>query len=185
MFCIGKQFIVVFSGVIVNVQDGVFKVKGFKGELIVFYNMELIVCQDGDQLFVECFSDVQKYCVLYGLICILVVNVVKGVSDGYIINFELCGVGFCVKFMGKVLEMNIGYSYFVIIELFVGVIFVVFEFIWIDVSGIDKQFVGQVVVNVCKVCKFDVYYGKGVCFVGEQIVFKVGKVGVMGGKGKK
>jgi large subunit ribosomal protein L6 len=94
-------------------------------------------------------------------------------------------VGYRAKLNGKVLELAIGYSHPVIIDPPAGVTFAVPEPTKIDVSGIDKQLVGQVAANVRKVRKPDAYHGKGVRFVGEQIALKAGKAGATGGKGKK
>jgi len=173
------------SGVTVNAQAGMFKVKGPKGELTVPYNNELTVRQDGEQLLVERPSDAQRHRALHGLTRTLVANAVKGVSDGFTINLELRGVGYRAKLNGKVLELAIGYSHPVIIDPPAGVTFAVPEPTKIDVSGIDKQLVGQVAANVRKVRKPDAYHGKGVRFVGEQIALKAGKAGATGGKGKK
>lgn len=182
---IGRQPIAVPSGVTVNMDNGVFKVKGPKGELSVPYNTELTIKKDGDNLVVERPSDQQRHRALHGLTRTLVANAVKGVSDGYTINLELKGVGFRAKMAGKNLEMAMGYSHPVIIEPPAGVTFAVPEPTKIDVSGIDKQLVGQVAANVRKVRKPDVYHGKGVRFAGEKIALKAGKAGATGGKGKK
>lgn len=182
---IGRQPIAVPSGVTVSAESGVFKVKGPKGELTVPYNTDLTIKKDGDHLVVERPSDAQKHRALHGLTRTLVANAVKGVSEGYTINLELKGVGFRAKLAGKNLEMAIGYSHPVIIEPPAGVTFTVPEPTKIDVSGIDKQLVGQVAANVRKVRKPDVYHGKGVRFVGEKIALKAGKAGATGGKGKK
>ncbi|WP_291426314.1 50S ribosomal protein L6 [Deinococcus sp.] len=182
---IGKQPIAVPSGVTVNAADGVFKAKGPKGELTVPYNSELTVKQDGDNVIVERPSEAQKHRALHGLTRTLVANAIKGVSEGYTINLELRGVGFRAKLAGKALEMTIGYSHPVVIDPPAGVSFTVPEPTRIDVSGIDKQLVGQVAANVRKVRKPDAYHGKGVRFLGEQISLKAGKAGATGGKGKK
>lgn len=182
---IGRQPIAVPSGVTVNAQAGMFKVKGPKGELTVPYNNELTVRQDGEQLLVERPSDAQRHRALHGLTRTLVANAVKGVSDGFTINLELRGVGYRARLAGKNLELTIGYSHPVVIEPPAGVSFTVPEPTRIDVSGIDKQLVGQVAANVRKVRKPDAYHGKGVRFVGEQIALKAGKAGTTGGKGKK
>ena len=182
---IGRQPIAVPSGVTTTALGGVFKVKGPKGELTVPYNTELTVRQDGEQLLVERPSDAQRHRALHGLTRTLVANAVKGVSDGFTINLELRGVGYRARLAGKNLEMTIGYSHPVVIEPPAGVSFTVPEPTRIDVSGIDKQLVGQVAANVRKVRKPDAYHGKGVRFVGEQIALKAGKAGATGGKGKK
>ena len=182
---IGKQPISVPSGVTASVEGNVFKAKGPRGELTVPFNRELSVKQDGDQIVVERPSDRQDHRSLHGLTRTLVANAVKGVSDGFTINLELRGVGYRAKLTGKNLEMTIGYSHPVIIEPPAGVSFVVPEPTKIDVTGIDKQLVGQVAANVRRVRKPDAYHGKGVRFLGEKIALKAGKAGATGGKGKK
>ena len=182
---IGRQPISVPSGVTATIADSVFRAKGPKGELVVPFNRELTVRQDGDTILVERPSDRQDHRSLHGLTRTLVANAVKGVSDGYTINLELRGVGYRAKLSGKNLEMTIGYSHPVIIEPPAGVSFVVPEPTKIDVTGIDKQLVGQVAANVRKVRKPDAYHGKGVRFLGEKIALKAGKAGATGAKGKK
>ncbi|MPY68338.1 50S ribosomal protein L6 [Deinococcus sp. SDU3-2] len=182
---IGKQPIAVPSGVTVSAEGGVFRAKGPRGELTVPYNPALTIATEGDQLLVTRPSDRQEHRALHGLTRTLVANAVKGVSDGFTINLELRGVGYRAKLAGKNLEMTIGYSHPVVIEPPAGVTFTVPEPTRIDVSGIDKQLVGQVAANVRKVRKPDAYHGKGVRFVGEQIALKAGKAGATGGKGKK
>ncbi|GGK41458.1 50S ribosomal protein L6 [Deinococcus malanensis] len=182
---IGKQPIAVPSGVTVNAQEGMFRVKGPKGELTVPFNPDLTIREDNGQLLVERPSDRQEHRALHGLTRTLVANAVKGVSDGFTINLELRGVGYRAKLNGKALEMTIGYSHPVVIDPPAGVTFTVPEPTKIDVSGIDKQLVGQVAANVREVRKPDAYHGKGVRFVGQQIALKAGKAGATGGKGKK
>ncbi len=182
---IGKSPIPMPSGVTYSADGGVFKVKGPKGELSVPFNKELSIKQDGDQILVERPSDAQRHRALHGLTRSLVFNAVKGVSDGFTINLELRGVGYRARLNGRALELTIGYSHPVVIQPPEGVSFAVPEPTKIDVSGIDKQLVGQVAANVRKVRKPDAYHGKGVRFLGEKIALKAGKAGATGGKGKK
>lgn len=182
---IGKQPIAVPSGVTVNAQGGLFTVKGPKGELAVPYNPALNIVNENGHLLVTRPSDRKEHRALHGLTRTLIANAVKGVSEGYTINLELRGVGYRARLVGKNLELTIGYSHPVVIEPPAGVTFAVPEPTRIDVSGIDKQLVGQVAANVRKVRKPDAYHGKGVRFVGEQIALKAGKAGATGGKGKK
>ena len=182
---IGRQPIAVPSGVSATIEAGLFKAKGPKGELTVPFNRDLTVTQEGDQILVTRPDDRQDHRSLHGLTRTLVANAVKGVSDGFTINLELRGVGYRAKLTGKNLEMTIGYSHPVIIEPPAGVTFTVPEPTKIDVSGIDKQLVGQVAANVRRVRKPDAYHGKGVRFLGQKIALKAGKAGATGGKGKK
>lgn len=182
---IGRQPIAVPNGVTATIANGVFSVKGPRGELSVPYNPALNISNEDGQLLVTRPSDRQEHRALHGLTRSLVANAVKGVSDGYTINLELRGVGYRARLAGRNLEMTIGFSHPVVIEPPAGVTFTVPEPTRIDVSGIDKQLVGQVAANVRKVRKPDAYHGKGVRFVGEQIALKAGKAGATGGKGKK
>lgn len=182
---IGKQPIALPAGVTATIEAGLFSVKGPKGQLQVPFNSDLTIKQDGSLLSVERPSDAARHRALHGLTRTLVANAVKGVSDGFTINLELKGVGYRAKLAGTALEMTIGYSHPVIIEAPEGIKFTVPEPTKIDISGIDKQLVGQVAANVRKVRKPDAYHGKGVRFVGEKISLKAGKSGASGGKGKK
>ena len=182
---IGRQPIAVPGGVTATIEKGLFKVKGPKGELTVPHNPAIEISQADGTLNVTRPSDRQDHRALHGLTRTLVANAVKGVADGFTINLELRGVGYRAKLTGKALEMTIGYSHPVIIEPPAGVSFAVPEPTKIDVTGIDKQLVGQVAANVRKVRKPDAYHGKGVRFLGEKIALKAGKAGATGGKGKK
>lgn len=182
---IGRQPISVPNGVTASVERGLFKVKGPKGELQVPFNQALNVQEEAGNIVVSRPSDRPEHRSLHGLTRTLIANAVKGVSDGYTINLELRGVGYRARLNGKALELTIGYSHPVVIEPPAGVTFAVPEPTRIDVSGIDKQLVGQVAANVREVRKPDAYHGKGVRFVGEKIALKAGKAGATGGKGKK
>jgi len=182
---IGKQPIAVPSGVTTTIEKGIFKVKGPKGELQVPFNPALEVRQEENNITVVRPTDRPEHRSLHGLTRTLIANAVKGVSDGYTINLELKGVGYRARLNGRVLELTIGYSHPVVLDPPTGVSFVVPEPTRIDVTGIDKQLVGQVAANLRKVRKPDAYHGKGVRFVGEKIALKPGKAGATGGKGKK
>ena len=182
---IGRQPIAVPSGVTASIAAGLFKAKGPKGELTVPFSRDLSIQQDGDQLTVSRPDDTQQHRALHGLTRTLIANAVKGVSDGFTINLELRGVGYRARLNGKNLEMTIGYSHPVVIEPPAGVTFSVPEPTKIDVTGIDKQLVGQVAANVRRVRKPDAYHGKGVRFLGQKIALKAGKAGATGAKGKK
>jgi large subunit ribosomal protein L6 len=182
---IGKQPITVPSGVTATIESGLFRVKGPKGELQVPFNAALEVTQQDNVITVARPTDRPEHRSLHGLTRTLIANAVKGVSDGYTINLELKGVGYRARMAGTTLELTIGYSHPVVVQPPQGVTFTVPEPTRIDVTGIDKQLVGQVAANLRKVRKPDAYHGKGVRFVGEKINLKPGKAGATGGKGKK
>ncbi|MFC4456609.1 50S ribosomal protein L6 [Deinococcus sonorensis] len=182
---IGRQPIAVPSGVTATIEKGLFKVKGPKGELTVPHNPAIEVQQQDGTLSVTRPDDRQDHRALHGLTRTLVANAVHGVANGFTINLELRGVGYRARLNGTSLELTIGYSHPVVIAPPAGVSFAVPEPTRIDVTGIDKQLVGQVAANVRKVRVPDAYHGKGVRFVGEKIALKAGKAGATGGKGKK
>jgi len=182
---IGKQPIAVPGGVTATVENGLFTVKGPKGQLQVPFNSALTVNQEDNTITVSRPSDRPEHRSLHGLTRTLIANAVQGVSAGFTINLELKGVGYRARLNGKTLELTIGFSHPVVIEPPEGITFAVPEPTRIDVSGIDKQLVGQVAANIRKVRKPDAYHGKGVRFVGEKIALKAGKAGATGGKGKK
>lgn len=181
---IGRQSIALPKGVTTQIESGLIKVKGPKGELQVPFNNELAVTLEAETLVVSRPSDSQKHKALHGLSRTLIANAVKGVSDGFVINLELKGVGYRAKLNGTTLELTIGYSHPITLDAPTGIKFEVPEQTKINIVGIDKQLVGQVAANVRKVRKPDAYHGKGVRFVGEKITLKPGKA-ASGGKGKK
>ncbi len=182
---IGRQPIQVPGGVNATIEKGLFRVKGPKGELSVPFNPALSIKQEDGQLIVERPSDRQEHRALHGLTRTLVANAVKGVSDGFTVNLELRGVGYRARLQGQNLELALGFSHPVVFEPPQGVTFAVPEPTRIDITGIDKQLVGQVAANVRVTRKPDAYHGKGVRYVGEKIALKAGKAGATGGKGKK
>lgn len=152
-------------------------VKGFKGEFIFMVVSFIEVVVEENQVLVFCFDDECELWLFYGLICMFINNNIIGVIQGYIKGFEVVGIGYCVQQKGSLVEFVFGFLYLVLIDLFVGIMFMVEGIIKFIVSGIDKQVVGEVVVNICKICKFELYKGKGVCYVGENVCCKVGKSG--------
>lgn len=158
--------------------DGfIVKVKGFKGELECIFFEGVSVSQDNNIIVVFFMSIKCIFCECYGLSCIFVVNMIEGVSNGYSKVLEIVGVGLCVQVKGKIFVVSVGYSYFVEMEVFEGIIFKVENNIRVIVFGIDKELVGNEVVKVCVICFFEFYKGKGIKYEGECILCKVGKFG--------
>jgi large subunit ribosomal protein L6 len=181
---IGRQPIAVPKGVNITVAQGLVTVKGTKGELKVPVSSEMNVKEENGQLTVARPSDSRTHRALHGLTRSLVANAVQGVSSGFQRNLELHGVGFRAKLNGKALELTIGYSHPVIFNPPAGITFAVPEQTKIQISGIDKQLVGQVAANIREARIPDAYHGKGVRYEGEQITLKPGK-SAAGGKGGK
>ena len=174
---IGRMPISLPAGVTVEVEPGLVRVKGPKGTLEVPVDPEMkIVIEDG-VVRVERPSESRRHRALHGLTRTLIANAVTGVTEGYVKELEIKGIGYRAKMTGNKLELSVGYSHPVIFEPPEGVKVEVPEPTRIRVSGIDKQKVGQVAANIRAIRPPDAYKGKGIRYVGEVVRLKPGKAG--------
>lgn len=183
---IGKLPIEIPSGVTITVdlpagrqaptEQGVITVKGPKGELKQFTMSGVTVKQEDNQVTVIRDNDEPKNRSKHGLMRSLINNMIIGVSQGFEKKLELNGVGFRVSLAGNGLKLSIGLSHDVNYALPQGVTATVEQNV-ITVSGIDKQQVGQVAAEIRALKKPEPYKGKGIKYVGEQIIRKSGKSG--------
>jgi len=175
---VGKQPIAIPSGVDVTVEGRTITVKGPKGTLEHQAPESITVARDGDALVVTRPDDERANRALHGLTRSLVSNMVVGVSDGFVRELEIVGVGYRAQAQGPAkLELQVGYSHTVPVEAPEGVTFEVPQPTRIVVRGIDKQLVGQVAADIRKIRKPEPYKGKGVRYAGEHIIRKAGKTG--------
>jgi large subunit ribosomal protein L6 len=175
---IGKQPILIPSGVEVSIDGQQVSVKGPKGTLDLQVAEPITVGRNDDGAIVVNRPDDDRHNrSLHGLSRTLVSNLVTGVTEGYTIKLEIFGVGYRVQAKGSDLEFALGYSHPVLITAPEGVTFAVETPTKFSITGIDKQKVGQVAANVRRLRKSDPYKGKGIRYEGEQIRRKVGKTG--------
>ncbi len=174
---IGRQPIPLPKGVTVEVALGQVKVKGPKGELSVPISPEMRVVVEGGLVRVERPSDDRRHRSLHGLTRTLIANAVKGVSEGYVRELLIKGIGYRARLSGRAVELTVGYSHPVVVEPPPGVSFEVPEPTKIRVLGIDKQLVGQVAANLRAVRKPSAYHEKGIYYADEPIRLKPGKAG--------
>ncbi|MCP4434412.1 MAG: 50S ribosomal protein L6 [Actinomycetia bacterium] len=175
---IGKAPVSVPSGVDVSISAGSVTVKGPKGELSQPLPEEVSLRQDGDEIIVERVDDERESRARHGLTRALVANMVTGVTEGYVKNLEIVGVGYRATAKGdKALELALGFSHPVKVEAPEGITFNVPEPTQIEVHGIDKQLVGQVAANIRRWREPEPYKGKGVRYAGEHVRRKAGKAG--------
>jgi len=173
---IGSKPIPVPSGVEVSVSGSVCTVKGSKGELKNDIPETITVKVDEGQVVVDRANDERQSKALHGLIRQLISNNIVGVSEGYTKALEIVGVGYRAQAKGpSTLEMALGFSHPVVFEAAEGVTFVTPTQTRIEVSGIDKQLVGQVAANIRKIRKPEPYKGKGIRYEGEYVRRKAGK----------
>lgn len=176
---IGNLPISIPSGVSVDVKDGVITVKGPKGELSQVIDPKISVKIEDNKIEFTRPNDDKETKSKHGLYRALVNNMVKGVSEGYHKELELVGVGYRAANQGQVLELSLGYSHSIYIELPSEIKIETKNernqnpFIILD--SCDKQLLGQVCAKIRSYRMPEPYKGKGIKFVGEYIRRKAGK----------
>jgi large subunit ribosomal protein L6 len=173
---IGQEPIPIPTGVDVTVEGRRVVVKGPKGTLEHDSPPTITVTRDGDELTVTRPNDERENRALHGLTRSLVNNMVVGVSEGYVKELEIVGVGYRVQAQGpSKIDLQIGYSHSVPFEAPEGVTFEVPVPTRIVIRGADKQLVGQVAADIRKVRKPEPYKGKGIRYADELVRRKAGK----------
>ena len=177
---IGKAIIKVPEGVEINIaEDNTVSVKGKLGERTQKINGELKISINEGVLSVERPSESKEHKSLHGLSRALILNMVIGVTEGYVIEQELVGVGYRAKNSGQVLELALGYSHPIIFEIPTEVKVTTLSEKGknpeIKLESMDKQLVGQVAAKIRSFRKPEPYKGKGVRFKGEEVRKKAGK----------
>ena len=175
---IGKNPITIPSGVTVDVADNMITVKGKLGELKQEYSNIDIKVEEG-VITLERSSDKKEDKAKHGLYRALIANMIEGVSIGYTKSLELVGVGYRASNQGQKLDLALGFSHNIILEVAPEV---TVETVTekgknpvVKLTSYDKQLVGQVAAKIRSFRKPEPYKGKGIKFVGEQIRRKAGK----------
>ena len=176
---IGKLPVAVPAGVNVDIKDNVITVKGPKGELSQKIDSSISVkLEDGYLNFTRATDD-KEHRSLHGLYRSLVHNMVVGVSEGYTQKLELVGVGYRATSQNNILELALGYSHAIFLQLPKEV---KVEAVTdrksnpiITLECADKQLLGQICAKIRSFRMPEPYKGKGIKFVGEQIRRKAGK----------
>ena len=176
---IGKLPIQIPSGVTITQKDNIVTVKGPKGELIQSINPDIKVNVNDGVLAVERPTDERTHRALHGLYRSLINNMVIGVSDGYKKELELVGVGYRASNAGQLLELSLGYTHNIYLELPKEIIIETKternKNPLIILESADKQLLGQVCTKIRSFRMPEPYKGKGIKFVGEVIRRKSGK----------
>ena len=173
---VGKVPIAVPGGVDVTIAERAVSVKGPKGTLSRPIPGDITVRQEDGALIVERPNDERQNRALHGLTRTLVANMVQGVTEGFVKELEIVGVGYRATAQGADrMELALGFSHPVFVEAPAGITFEVPQPTRIRVIGIDKEVVGQVAANIRKIRKPEPYKGKGIRYLGEQVKRKAGK----------
>ena len=175
---IGKLPITVTAGVTVTVdEDNTVTVKGPKGTLTQAVNRDITLKQEGNVLTLERPSDAKPHKAMHGLYRSLVHNMVVGVTEGFQKTLVLVGTGYRAEAKGDTLNITIGYSHPVIMKAPQNISFATPNQTTIEVSGIDKQQVGNVAADIRAVRSPEPYHGKGIRYADEVVRQKEGKTG--------
>jgi large subunit ribosomal protein L6 len=172
---IGRLPIEIPTGVEVQIEDGLVRVKGPKGELSQAVSRDLSFEREDSRLLVKRPTDRGEHRALHGLTRSLVFNMVEGVTNGFQKQLEIQGVGYRAQLRGRSLELALGYSHPVKVDAPEGIEFEVPVPTQIIVRGIDKQAVGEVAARIRKLRPPEPYKGKGIRYAGEYVARKVGK----------
>lgn len=175
---IGKNPITIPEGVTVEVKDNIITAKGKLGELTQEYSEIEIKIEDGT-LTLERSSEKNEFKAKHGLYRALIANMIEGVSNGWTKQLELVGVGYRASNQGQKLDLAIGFSHNIVMdiapEVKVETITEKGKNPIVKLTSHDKQLVGQVAAKIRGFRKPEPYKGKGIKFVGEEIRRKAGK----------
>jgi large subunit ribosomal protein L6 len=171
------------KGVTLAQKAGAVSVKGPKGELSKPIPEGITVKVEGDKILVLRANDERQNKARHGLMRAHLANMVKGVSDGWVRELEINGVGYRAEVAGDTLTMALGYSHPVVFKLPKGVTGKV-EKNRVAISGADRDVLGQTAAKIRELRPPEPYKGKGVKYVEETIKKKVGKAGATGSGAK-
>ena len=174
---IGKMPIAIPSGVEVTLNGTDVAVKGPKGTLSLTVAEPITVAKEENSIVVTRPNDERKAKELHGLSRTLIANMITGVTTGYTKKIVLTGVGYRVALKGKDLEFQLGYSHNILFPAPEGITFASASQTELEVTGVNKQLVGEVTAKIQKLRKSDPYKGKGLHLAGARVRRKAGKAG--------
>lgn len=176
---VGKAPISIPPGVTITVNNSVVTAKGPKGEVSQAISPDMSVSVEDGVLTVNRPSDSKSHKAIHGLTRALINNLVKGVSEGHKVSQELVGVGYKVTNQGQILDLTLGYSHRIMLEV-PSEIKLTTETVkgknpTIYMECADKQLLGQIAAKIRSFRKPEPYKGKGIRFTGEVLRKKAGK----------
>ncbi|NKJ43878.1 MULTISPECIES: 50S ribosomal protein L6 [unclassified Novosphingobium] len=172
---IGKKPVAIPSGVTADIANGVLTVKGPKGTLTLSLVDDIAYAVEDGTISVKPANDTKRARAFWGMQRTLVSNLVTGVTQGYTKILDITGVGYRANAQGKNLKLQLGYSHDVDFAVPEGIEIKTPDNTTVEISGIDKQKVGQVAAEIRRWRKPEPYKGKGIKYRGEFIFRKEGK----------
>lgn len=172
---IGKHPVKLPAGVTAAISDTEIAVKGRLGELKTHIPHGVSVKQENDEIIIRPISDDKAHRMLWGTVRANIHNMVVGVSEGFKRKLELVGVGYKAQVQGQKVKLSLGYSHDIDYTLPQGVQCAVPQPTIIELTGFDKQLLGQVASEIRSYRSPEPYKGKGVKYETETVLRKVGK----------
>lgn len=172
---IGNSPVIVPDGVTLNHQGNELSAKGGKGELSMVVPSNVSIEITNNAIIVKPLKKDTSGRALWGTVRANISNLVAGVSTGFVRHLEINGVGYRAQMQGSKLQLNLGYSHPVVMDVPAGISVTVDNNTKIEISGADKQLLGQFASEVRAKRPPEPFKGKGVKYAEEYIVRKEGK----------
>lgn len=173
---IGKQPVPIPDKVNVTIKGDTVLVEGPKGKVSKLFAPVVKVTVADKNVIVSRTEDDSRFAkAMYGTVRSIIAGMVKGVTDGYSKELEIQGVGFKANLKGNLLDLALGYSHPIVMEIPAGIKVTVTDQTKVKVEGADKQLVGAVAAEIRSYYPPEPYKGKGVRLVGERVRRKEGK----------
>jgi large subunit ribosomal protein L6 len=172
---IGKQPIPVPEKVKVDISGQTVSVEGPKGNLSKTFNKAAAISLDEGEIKVAPADSSRFANAMYGTARSIIAGMVAGVTEGFVKELEISGVGFKAVLKGSTLDLALGYSHPILYPVPDGIKVTVTDQTKVKVEGVDKQLVGEVAANIRSYYPCEPYKGKGVKYVGERVRRKEGK----------
>jgi len=179
---IGIRPVIVPKDVKVDIKDKTVTIEGPKGKIVRVLPDRISAEFKDDKILVSRVANTKLDKSLHGLHRALLVNMVKGVTEGYVKEMEIIGTGFRAAVQGNVLNMLLGFSHPVNFNIPEGIKIETPKPTQIIIRSIDKEKIGEIAAKIRSVYPPEPYKGKGIRFVGEFVKRKVGKAQATGGK---
>jgi len=173
---IGKQPVPIPDKVKVDVKGHTVSVEGPKGKVSKTFAPVVSIAIANKTVTVTPTEDDSRFAkAMYGTVRSIIAGMVKGASEGYSKDLEIQGVGFKANLKGKVLDLALGYSHPILMDIPEGIKVTVTDQTKVKVEGADKQLVGAITAEIRGYYPPEPYKGKGVRIVGERVRRKEGK----------
>lgn len=173
---IGNRILEIPSSITITIEPSAVVIKNANDKLVVNYPSKLLnIKYEDNKLMVQRKDETNESNMFQGTVNANLSNAIQGLTKGFVVELELKGVGYRAKVEGQKINVSLGLSHPVILDIPQGIKIETPSQTEIKISGYDKQKVGQFAAEIRKWRKPEPYKGKGVLYKNEQIVRKVGK----------